>query len=675
VEAQQDNPHSLLWWMKHVIEQRKQFKAFGRGTLEFLRPSNRKVLAYYRRYQNENILVVANLSRFPQHVELDLAQSKGMTPVEIFGRTEFPPIGDQPYLLTLGALSFYWLSLESRQVRQESVPSQESQPGIPPPGIPLVAVNSFDEVFQGRSLAVLLRMLPDFLKTRRWFLGKNRAIRSIDILDTLTIGDTASQILLARIEYGEGDPEIYVLPGSVASGDAGEQVKSKLSDVSVMRLREPGGQEGILYSAVWNPAFSDALLGAIARRRRFRGRFGELAGSHTRVFRKVWGERHPDLAPTVLTAEQSNTSIVFGDRFILKMYRRIEPGVHPEIEMGAFLTERNFPYAAPLTGSIEYHSHLNDSMSVAVLHGFVQNQGNASRYTLDALSQFFESALTRHESEHTTPEQNHPLELLRAEFPQPVHELIGTYVDSAGLLGRRTAELHQALNSEKIDPLFAPEPFTDHARQAFYHGMLGLTTQTVQLLRQQLPTLPAAAQEEARKLLEKEDQIRLFFRPVPERRVPAARIRLHDDLRLEQILYTGKDFIFVGFGGRADRPLSERRIKRPPLRDVAGLLLSFEYAAHAVLFDQVPGVTSRPETAPSLAFWAGYWRDWVSAMFLKSYLETVDAKALLLENDADVRLLLNVFLMERALEELGRELMERPAWAVVPIRLILRLLG
>jgi maltose alpha-D-glucosyltransferase/alpha-amylase len=608
-------------------------------------------------------------------VELDLAQSKGMTPVEIFGRTEFPPIGDQPYLLTLGALSFYWLSLESRQVRQESVPSQESQPGIPPPGIPLVAVNSFDEVFQGRSLAVLLRMLPDFLKTRRWFLGKNRAIRSIDILDTLTIGDTASQILLARIEYGEGDPEIYVLPGSVASGDAGEQVKSKLSDVSVMRLREPGGQEGILYSAVWNPAFSDALLGAIARRRRFRGRFGELAGSHTRVFRKVWGERHPDLAPTVLTAEQSNTSIVFGDRFILKMYRRIEPGVHPEIEMGAFLTERNFPYAAPLTGSIEYHSHLNDSMSVAVLHGFVQNQGNAWRYTLDALSQFFESALTRHESEHTTPEQNHPLELLRAEFPQPVHELIGTYVDSAGLLGRRTAELHQALNSEKIDPLFAPEPFTDHARQAFYHGMLGLTTQTVQLLRQQLPTLPAAAQEEARKLLEKEDQIRLFFRPVPERRVPAARIRLHDDLRLEQILYTGKDFIFVGFGGRADRPLSERRIKRPPLRDVAGLLLSFEYAAHAVLFDQVPGVTSRPETAPSLAFWAGYWRDWVSAMFLKSYLETVDAKALLLENDADVRLLLNVFLMERALEELGRELMERPAWAVVPIRLILRLLG
>ena len=200
-------------------------------------------------------------------------------------------------------------------------------------------MDAFDEVFQGRSLAVLLRMLPEFLKTRRWFLGKNRSIRSINVLDTITITDTASQILLGQMEYSEGDPEIYVLPGSVAVGEAMDQVKAKLSDVAVMHLREPGGQEGILYSAVWNPAFGDALLGAIARRRRFRGRFGELVGSHTRAFRKAWGERHPDLAPTVLSSEQTNTSIVFGDRFILKMYRRIEPGIHPEIEVGTFLTE------------------------------------------------------------------------------------------------------------------------------------------------------------------------------------------------------------------------------------------------------------------------------------------------------------------------------------------------
>jgi maltose alpha-D-glucosyltransferase/alpha-amylase len=171
-----------------------------------------------------------------------------------------------------------------------------------------------------------------------------------------------------------------------------------------------------------------------------------------------------------------------------------------------------------------------------------------------------------------------------------------------------------------------------------------------------------------------EEQIRRLFRSIPERKAPATRIRLHDDLRLEQLLYTGKDFVFVGFGGRADRPLSERRIKRSPLRDVASLLLSFDYAAHAVLFDQVPGVTRRPETVPSLEFWAGYWSEWVSAMFLKSYFECVDTSALRLPNDADVRLLLDAFLMERALEEIGRELMDRPEWVRIPVRMILRVL-
>jgi maltose alpha-D-glucosyltransferase/alpha-amylase len=394
------------------------------------------------------------------------------------------------------------------------------------------------------------------------------------------------------------------------------------------------------------------------------------------VFRKTWGERHPDITPSVLKAEQTNTSIIFGDRFILKIFRRIEEGVHPEIEIGAFLTERNFPFVAPLTGNLDYRSHSGDSMSVAVLHGFVQNQGSAWHYTLDALGQFFEAALTRHQTEHMAFDgSRHPLDLSRADFPARVHELIGTYGDSARLLGGRTAELHGVLSSEKIDPWFAPEQLTDHSRQAFYHGMLGLVAQTFQLLRQSFPALSPAAQEEANKLFAKEEDIRRLFRSIPERRVPATRIRLHDNLRLEQLLYTGKDFVFVGFGGRADRPLSERRIKRPPLRDVASLLLSYEYAANAVLFDQVPGVTRRPEALPAIEFWAGYWREWISAIFLKSYFEKADKGALRLENDADVRLMLDAFLIERALEEASRELTERPEWVRIPMRLILRLLA
>jgi len=671
VETQQNNPHSLLWWMKRLIEQRKQFKAFGRGTLEFLRPSNRKVLAFLRRYQEETILVVANLSRFPQHVELDLSAAKGQTPVEMFGRAEFPPVGDQPYLLTVGSLGFFWLSLESKQVHQESI-----QAAITPSGLPLIVVESWDEVFEGRSLTVLVRRLPAFLKTRRWFQGKDRVVRNIDILDTIPLPETKAQILLGQVQYVEGDPEIYIMPGSVAVGEEAEKVKAKLSDVAVAQLHAQDGSRGILYSAMYDTAFCDAILSAIARRRRFRGRVGELVGSHTRAFRRAWGESHPDLGAAILKAEQSNTSIVFGNRFILKIYRRVEPGIHPEIEIDSFLTERAFPYTAPLTGTLEYRAQNDGVISVAVLHAFIENQGDAWHYTLDSLSRFFEAALARRESDYAPPVANrHPYELRNAEFPPHVHELIGTYLGSAQLLGQRTAELHLALSSDPDDPRFAPEPFTDHYRQAFSHGMSALTNQTLQLVRQRLSTLPPPAQAEAQKVLDQQDQIRRRFRLIPERRIPAMRTRLHDDLELRQVLHTGKDFVFVGFEGRMDRPLSERRIKRSPLRDVASLLMSFQYAAHSVLFDQLPGVTRRPEAMPALEFWAGYWADWISAIFLKGYFEAVNNSQLYPTNDAQLRPLLDAFLLERALEETAAELTDRPEWVRIPTRTILRLVG
>jgi maltose alpha-D-glucosyltransferase/alpha-amylase len=672
VEAQQNNPHSLLWWMKRLLEQRKQFKAFSRGTLEFLRPSNRKVLAFYRRYQEETILVVANLSRFPQHVELDLSEAKGLTPVEVFGRAEFPPIGEEPYVITLGLLGFYWFSLEQKQVHQESLAAATT-----PSGLPLIIVESWSEVFQGRSLAILVRRLPQFLKTRRWFQGKTRAIRIIDIVDAFPIPDTPATVLLGQVEYVEGDPELYVLPGSVAVGEAAEQIRSKLADVSVAQLQAQDGSKGLLYSAVWDPLFCDALLSAIARRRRFRGRSGELAGSHTRAFRAAWGKSHPDLGPAVIKAEQSNTSIAYGDRFILKIYRRVEPGIRPETEMGAYLTEREFPNIAPLTGTIEYRSDQSEPMTVASLHAFVQSQGDAWHYTLDSLSQFFEAALARKESENAGSEaRRHPLDLQGLEVPSHVHELIGGYLDSAQLMGRRTAELHAALGSNSLDPRFAPEPFTDHYRQGLFHAVMRLTGQTSLLLRSSWNALPAPVQEDAQKLLDSREKIRTRFRLIPDRRVTSLRIRVHDDLRLEKVLHTGKDFVFIGFDGRPDRPLSEQRIKRSPLRDVASMLLSFQYAAQAVFFDQVPGVTRRPEVAPALESWAGYWCDWVSAAYLRGYLGgTPGGRSLLLPpDDTQVRLLLDAFLIEQSLEETDRELSDRPEWARVPIRTLLRIL-
>ena len=640
----------------------------GRGILEFLRPSNRKVLAFLRRHQDEIILVIANLSRFPQHVELDLAQVKGMTPVEIFGRAEFPPVGEGPYTVTLGSLGFYWFAFQAKQAHQETIET--------PSGLPLIVVESWAQVFQGRSLAILLRRLPAYLKSRRWFQGKDRPIRAIEVLDAIPIPDTSAQILLAQVDYNDGDPEIYVLPGSVALGEAAEHVKATLADVSVAQLHAEDDTRGVLYSAIWDPAFCDTLFSAIVRRRRFRGRGGELVGSHNRAFRAAWGQSHPDLGSAVLKAEQSNTSIVYGNRFILKIYRRVEPGIHPEIEVGAFLTERNFPYSAPLTGAIEYRANNGDVTAVAALHGFVQDQqGDAWHYTLDSLSQFFEAALTRKESDFSGPEgSHHPMDLRKVEIPPHVHEAIGGYLDSAHLLGRRIADLHLALSSDPSDPQFVPETFTDHYGHAVFHGLMSLTTEMFLLLRQRLGALPAAIESDARKVLERREEIRMRSRLISERKIAALRIRLHDDLELSHVLHTGKDFVFIGFDGRASRTLGARRIKRSPLRDVASMLLSFQYAAHAVFLDQLPGVTRRPENAAALEFWSRYWSDWVSAIFLKGYLDALGQSPLLPSNEADVRLLLDTCLLEQALEQAGAELRDRPEWVRVPLALLQRIL-
>ncbi|HYM00379.1 MAG TPA: alpha-glucosidase C-terminal domain-containing protein, partial [Blastocatellia bacterium] len=665
VETQQSSPNSLLWWMKHLIEQRKRFKAFGRGSLEFLRPTNRKVLAFYRRYQDETLLIVATLSRFPQHVELDLSAANGMTPVEVFGRAEFPPITDQFYNLTLGSLGFYWFSLEPRRVHQESVVAETA------PALPAIEVPSLDRFFQDRGLRVLLARLPGFLKSRRWFQGRDRTIRSIEFADSIPIPDTSAHLLFGRVEYSEGDPEVYVLPGSVAQGDAAERVKRTLSDGAVAEIKGDDGSSGVLYSAVWDSAFCDALLSAIARRRSFRGKVGELVGSHNRTFRKVWGQSHPELGSAVWNIEQTNTAIVFGNRFWLKVYRRIQPGMHPEIEQASFLTDKGFPHAAPLTGTVEYRTGSSDPAAVAALFGFVENQGDAWNYTLDSLGQFFEGGLAGKELE-ALGASRHPLELQNAELPAPMHELAGAYLDAAHLMGRRTAELHLAL-SDSADPAFSPEPFTDHYRQALQHSLIALVRETGPSLRSRSNSLPESARADAKALVEQQDKIRAFLRQISDQRVPAVRIRIHDDLQLKRFLHTGKDFVFVGFEGRPDRALSERRIKRSPWRDVASMIMSFYYAADAVFHDQVPGIKNRPEILPVLQSLSRAWFEWTSAMFLKGYRGGL-GDSVLASSDANSRILLDTFLWERALEEIEEQLQLNDEWIGTPLRLLRRIL-
>jgi maltose alpha-D-glucosyltransferase/alpha-amylase len=271
-----------------------------------------------------------------------------------------------------------------------------------------------------------MSLVPAFLQTRRWFLGKGRTILNINVIDVVQIPNTAANLGLVRVEYAEGDPDIYLMPGSVATGEAANKLLAETPDVVFARIHAKDGEYGVLYSAFWDPKFGEALLGAITKRRRIRGRGGELVGSHTRAFRRIWGPDRPLLEPSVLRADQRNTSVAYGDRFVLKLFRRVEAGTNPEVDISTFLSEHGFKNTPPVAGTIEYRPAAGEAMSIGILHGFVPNQGSAWRFTLDTLGRFFEQALTH--SERLPPTTLLPSP---TDVPDAVHDLMGEYAEAA----------------------------------------------------------------------------------------------------------------------------------------------------------------------------------------------------------------------------------------------------
>jgi maltose alpha-D-glucosyltransferase/alpha-amylase len=675
VETQQNNPHRLLWWMKRLIALRKRYKAFGRGSIEFLHPDNRKILAFVRRYQEERILVVANLSRFVQGVELELFGFNGMVPVELFGRTAFPPIGESPYFLSLGPHAFYWFALEPQRVEAPlAIAAPDSQ--VPT----LVVTGSWESTFRGRGKAALEAVLPYYLKPRRWFGGKARAMRSVNIIEAIPIAQGRERpkffVTLLRVDYFEGEAETYVLPLAFAAGGRADQVLREFPQAAVVRL-EVEGEEGLLFDALWDEGFCGTLLQAIARRRRFDGTAGELAAGSTRVLRQLWDAAEEPLMPSVLKAEQSNTSVIYGDRFILKLFRRLDEGVNPELEIGRLLTEKTtLAHVPPLAGFVEYRRGRQEPLTVAILQGLVPKEGDAWQYTLDELERYFERVLTdRPEAEEVAVPARSLLDLAEEAPPRLAADLIGPYLESARLLGERTADLHVALASALDDPSFVPEPMSPFSQRSIYQSMRSLTGQVFQLLRQRMSEIPEELSDEAQQLLGLEETILQRFQSILGGRSTAMLIRCHGDYHLGQVLYTGKDFVIIDFEGEPARPLSERRIKRCALRDVAGMLRSFHYAAYATLFDHRVSVTVRPEDIAALEPWARFWYRWVSAAFLKAYLAEASQVPFLPQGRDELQVLLDAHLLEKAIYELGYELNNRPDWIGIPLQGILDLVG
>jgi trehalose synthase-fused probable maltokinase len=518
----------------------------------------------------------------------------------------------------------------------------------------------------GNTTERLIPFLQEYITSRRWYRAKTRIIRELSIADVIPVRGTESAIVVARIDYTDDNTDTYIIPLSVTPV-AGE---FQPPDDMLARLIVPGGHEHVIYNALGNPQFTAALLSAVACETRWEGRRGDLVASRTSAFDRRCADNESVLKATVSRAEQSNSSIVFENRYILKLFRKVEPGINPDIEIGSFLTEHRFKNTPAVLGTLEYRQHDGGSMYAAILQAFVRNQGDAWEFTLGALNDFFRRAV-REGRPAPHFKSNHPLHLAETTMPATVREYIGDYLESARLLGERTAEMHAVLASDNNNPDFRPIPFTSEDAAFLHRELLKESDQTFDLLRRKEKNLDETAAKHARSVLGKESQVRRCLASLPHAPVRASRIRHHGDYHLGQVLVVDGDFMIIDFEGEPARPIAERREKALALRDVAGMVRSFQYAAYAALRG-ADGITHANRT--TLESWADYWAAWVSATYLCAYFDKA-GKASFAPGDAkERRTLLDAFLLQKVLYEVVYELNNRPDWVQIPLRGILNLL-
>jgi maltose alpha-D-glucosyltransferase/alpha-amylase len=668
VEAQQHNSDSLLWWMRRLISLRRRHAVFSRGELEMLAPDNPHVLSFIRRHGDQEVLVAANLSRFAQYVELDLHTRNGAVPVELFGHTPFPAIGELPYLLTLPPYGFYWFEL-TRPVADDRDGGRPERivdwvPGAAPAG--------------GRAARQLVAVLSEWLPQRRWFGSKQRPITSLKVDDVIPLDRDEVFVLLVRVEYATGDPETYTVPVAVVHHDD-EEVPT---DGVIAALRADGTVWGTLVDAHYRPAYGRELLDALIRRRRFTGRDGTLlavpsGGLSTVTAARRAGETLPE--PRLVGADQSNTSILFGDELVLKTLRRVEPGLSPDVEFGRVFERRHFEHAAEIAGSLTYRPNDGAESTVAIVNRYVAHEQEAWGLALASAGRFFELMLSREDSDAAQAPLapgGSLLDLLAEPPPPWLVEISGDFFALAELLGRRTAELHAVVATSRVDPAFAPEPITALYQRGVYQSMRTSVRRAMAGLRRGLRRLPPELVERAELVLAREDELLERVRRVIAVQ-SGQRIRIHGDLHLGQVLATGRDFVFIDFEGEPARPLSERRIKRSPVRDVAGLLRSFDYAARAAVRDAVARgvVPDEPRTRERFRPWEDGWSRRTGAAFLGGYLGVDQLAAVLPDTREDLLICLEAHLVEKAAYEVSYELSHRPDWVEVPLEGLLALLG
>ncbi len=643
VEAQGRDPHSLLNWTRRMLAVRSRHPALGRGSLTILYPKNRKILAYLREYQDEMLLCVANLAHSPQAVELDLSAFVGRVPVELNAGTVFPPIGELTYLLTLPPYGFYWFVLgEASDWPAWHTPAPEPLPEF----VTIVMRDNLDRALGTAAQSLIERdVLPQYIAKRRWFGLKDQSIESVRIAYTTNIGDKEHEVLISEVEVKTKQSTTqWLLPLGVLWEE--EPSAALPNRLAVARVRR-GRQLGLLTDAFALPNFARRFVACLGAGAQFAQADGVLAFRPTEQGRAALGSiGEPDI--NWLSAEQSNSSLTVGDVVMVKLYRRIGAGVHPEAEMGRYLTAQGFANSPPLFGDLVRIAADGTTFTLAIALGFVRHQGDAWTWILDHLNRAIDDLVTA--------------DVARATEADYLADCEAVLV----AIGKRLGEMHAVLARDTPEQAFAPKRASTNDAKEWARKAEERLSKAFDAIGRHNQWEREEDSERAKTLLTMQDELIRNVHALAPAGVDTLMTRIHGDFHLGQVLVAGDDVCIIDFEGEPATSIAARRAKTSPLRDVAGLLRSIDYVA-ATLSER-KGVGAMPVDETRRKELIAQFRRGASTAFLRAYWQASP-----LSNSAATRTLLDLFLIEKAAYEIGYEAANRPTWIGVPLAGIARI--
>lgn len=659
IETQQANSSSLLWWMKRLIATRRRYQAFSRGTIRFVSTNNTHLLAFIREYEDEKVLVVANFSRYSQSADLYLEDYSDHVPEEIFSQAEFPPISERPYNIMIGSSDYYWFALRKVAV-------DETEDGSINPVSIAISNRDWSSFSPALKEALEDKVLKTYIASSRWYRGKSNKIQRARVEDYGRVGeaDASSWLLLVRLDLANDKSETYFLALSRGT-EAEAQLISEDNPKAIVCSIGGSGGDGVLYDGVYNAAIRTSLLNLFTGRKKFKTHRGEIVVHRGRRLAGLAAQMDESSSSRVLKIEQSNTSILYPDALFFKLFRKVEEGINPDIELLEHLTEHtDYEHVPIFAGSLEYKRGRQDS-AVGLLVSYAPNQGDGWAYAVSAVDRYFDTVLQLTEETQVAP----PASIFHGgiqDAPDAFLDLAGgMFFEMMNLLGQRTAELHLALAGSQDHGDFAPEAFSKLYQRSAYQSFRSQIRRTMSMARRAMRKLDESSQELAKSFIDSEEKMLDYIAGITDHKIAAEKIRIHGDYHLGQVLFTGRDFMIIDFEGEPSRTLSERRLKYSAFRDIAGMIRSFHYAVSSRFLERI---SLRPEDRETLEPWIEPWYGYVASTFLDAYLNGVKGASFVPDDRADVELLVNLFTLEKAVYEIGYEINNRPDWLRIPLR-------